>query len=446
MLQYFELVFSPEKLSSFGSIIYCNLNELQDDNIITFYSEKLSDDSFIIPILQKTSEHDFCRSKLDNTYDKLLRNLIYISCSDYQGKNIYPKSKYLFTIYHSRSNIDELQYLIKELSLIFQKLEASCNYLAIVDSDNIKIIQKFAPDGIITPKCKNFDYYNPFTNDFSWKISDADESYKYDLVILNKKGGIILLNPKNCIDMIFTMMTKKYSDIDKMFTILENPDYQNLMGPIFYELIDNIGNLQYQNKPSKYITIFRLISENDHEYYGQKLPVFQNQCMKIFNHADEYIMSNNIRCTHLADFIKNIRKEICLELFHVYHRWRNFPSERLMIRKLFPDHPYIILINHIHNDLIIKNKNRFISPSLIENYLFENKKYFTVYDENIILLLKALKYRNQLLEHAYKAYLNTKSCNELPKYKNYYLNMKHSYYPFKVFSPYIFLMDHLLNI
>jgi hypothetical protein len=235
---------------------------------------------------------------------------------------------------------------------------------------------------------------------------------------------IILDNPSECIDFIFFILIsgRSFSHIVELIGHwMSQTDYQYF--------VENIKSIQSIKPKEQYSRIYNLYRNHDRKYFDRKMTNFQENVIRILNNFEN--LSTDPFEISMAKFIDRVKIDLSVELNTVYQRLRYFPQERNLLYRTYPDHPYVKLIKMIHIHYL--DDKRIVNINAMEILHFFNKV-----DANV--LIDAVATRSELFEFMYERYLGTVANNVAPKY-----NTKHNYFPFKVFSPILFLMEHLSN-
>uniref|UniRef100_A0A6C0LQS0 Uncharacterized protein n=1 Tax=viral metagenome TaxID=1070528 RepID=A0A6C0LQS0_9ZZZZ len=169
-----------------------------------------------------------------------------------------------------------------------------------------------------------------------------------------------------------------------------------------------------------YTIVYSLMNIHDNSYITNKMPIFKKEVQtylgKIGNDQDS-----------LINFCKSLKKNILLELFYIYHRFRLYPSEALLLQKEQSKHPFFKIQKLLEEEYVCK-----IKLENIYEIIFRN--------DNVELLKDYLKKRHLFLSPMYRAFLHTKNEKIKPLFHS-----NNNYYPMKIFSAEIFIMEHLLQ-
>ena len=344
-------------------------------------------------------------------------------------------------------------------------LKTDHSYLAVLIDKKFDIIQSIDSKGIAS-LVGNHGFYGP---DLYMFFKKSDTCYNYNMYIqdpfekfnnifvINANGGVVYLNSVSYLDLILSTMNaaSTYEQTQAVFDVLLSSEYHQHLLTTFKNFQDVFENVQKVNPLTSYGQIYQYFNINDKEYYNTKMKIFRSEVVKLF--SDFKQSSPHQLSKFYANFINNLKKDICLELSIVYHRLRHFSQERDVIYNKYRNHPYIKLIKMIHQkyletkskiDLSINlarvpccHKTRtFISTDVVEKILFGGSDLI-IYTEFTSMLLLAIKQRNELFVPMYELYLNSTKNGVKPKY-----NTKYNYFPFKIFSAKLFVMEHMLNV
>lgn len=429
------IIFAPHIINSFIKLIYASDDEFNDLHInpikkyanfvqVPYYNRYYCEDNEIL-IIPKITKKNIC----------LL---------EYSSNG--------WIIYHALPDIEKYTTNIK-----YNDLSTECRHLAIITPDNLEIIQSINSEGY----CHNYllgiaKHYNPIKNIYYDKYFVTNEKYICenikpvknfnDIVAFSETKGIIYLNSTDCFDLINCLLfTPSDSDLSYLVAVLVSESYRNVTCLAFQDFISKFIDIQNQNPLYRYTEIYHLYQEHDNEYFQKKIGIFQQQITNILENVKS--ISHTDLGTSITEFIINCRRDFCIELSTLYHRYRHYVHEREYIYKKYPDHPYIKILKLLHQKYI-ETKEK-ITSDLIFDILFGNNsnsaRYFhtySIYNEYSNLVISAIQNRSLVFHDAYKKYSESIECNIAPKFLTNY-----NYYPFKVFSPYLFIMEHLtINI
>lgn len=296
----------------------------------------------------------------------------------------------------------------------------------------------------------NFDTWIDFRKNILFikkEINNILDTYEkpienYNDIIIPIYNGLLHLNPKSVNDLIFSSLTifNCNQNIDETMKIFISDNYYRHLEPTIQCFKANIQKIQFIKPKSFYSEIYKLIMENDKKYFDGKMKQFQKQVITIFKNLEKFgpdkkeLMANVI-----SDFIINLKNDFAKEISIIYHRLRHYPNERLALYKKYPNHPYIKLIKMVHQ-FYKKESFKYITNIEIHTFLEKSDINFIIYDEKTSLIMDTIMHRSELFVFMYNQYLNTTAQKIKPKYQ-----IKYNYFPFKVFSPYLFIMEHILT-
>lgn len=336
------------------------------------------------------------------------------------------------TFYHA--NLDWLtdDNLVK---CLLDEIDFSdCQFISaygIIPNNELEIIHYVYPNDKNRANFYSYYYLDLDNNNIYQKTKCADTGFyeyqilqktDYDNLLVACRDGMIYLNSENFTDLIFYTMNQK-NDLSKKYNIN--------MNAALFNLKNMIKAIQEKTPKENYAWIHHFFQINDNQYYTKKINHFQSKIISIFKDIHEKDHFD------LQRFANLFCRDMIHEIYLIYHRWRCYPSERLEMYHKFPEHPYIKLIKMVHQ-LYLDTKNH-ITVDFILSRIQQNK-YFVHYDDFIITLIEAASSRSELFVDAYGAYHSTKQSKIIPKYY-----CKTDYYPFKIFSVGLFLMEHMLS-
>ena len=274
-------------------------------------------------------------------------------------------------------------------------------------------------------------------HEFDNWIDFGQQLENYNDIIIPTVKGLAHLNSKSTMDLIFSTITfmKTKEDVDGIIKILVSDDYYQNLEPTIQNLRANIQKIKSTDPKPAYSQFYQKFKDNDSEYFQEKMASFQKEVVDIFQLMEGLNQKHEMAKT-ISNFISNLKKDLSREISTVYHRLRHFPHERLALYRAYPDHPYVKLIKMIHCRYL-ENKD-FISDLNICAFLEKSDINLVVYDEKTQLVVQALATRSELFTFMYEQYLDTLSKKIKPKY-----NTKYNYFPFKVFSPYLFIIEYI---
>ena len=449
-------IYCPVTINSFISYGFCSAKELTDNRCCDFYSTILP---FVISDGKIPVVDDF-------SVEKLL-------CIEYNFIKkiwiVYYGSKYL-----NKLKFDEQTFVcfFKGKYLKFKDLD-TCKRYFVLDG---KLIQIF--DRVNSTIETNGTYYDPIKKEFYYahwnnfqydmRLESDNEKRQTDIILMNRNGGFIVMNSSDYMDFILSTLRLGSSNeqVKALVSVLFFDGYTDLKNTM-NKFCNDIEHIQKIEAKKEYGQVNKLFSENDNEYHRKKITVFTSDVMKILKSVNElatlkrgseplgselrfgivntipnpeeslWDKSKENMINFITNFIIGLKKDICAELFCLYHRYRLFPREKVYMYNKFSKHSYIKLLKKLHGEYVKTKK--YVTPEFIQSFLFDGENKFINRSEIIIELLSAIKTRNELFVDAYKQYLKTVQDKIKPKYKTNY-----NYFPFKIFSSKLFILEHLL--
>lgn len=282
---------------------------------------------------------------------------------------------------------------------------------------------------------------------YEYKISPQN-NYSNMFMTINPK----INSPGSGIDLIFYLISSTTSkqDIRKLTDKLLCTDFYENTKPSMYDLKNRFDFVHKLEPKKEYCEIYELFNKNDKEYFDSKLKQFQKSVINLFYRLETSFGSNNthhigtgngdyslaqryyVSC-FVSEFSNDLKKNLASELDAFYHRLRLFPNERKELYKYYGNHPYVKLIKTVHTNFQ-KNytKGDRITPERIYDMMG-----VTI---SSTILVEALTSRSELFVPVYNLFLKSKENNIQPKFKTNY-----NYFPFKIFSTNLFVMENMLN-
>jgi hypothetical protein len=438
----FQIIYDPTLINSLISIAYCGKDELLKNDMttiqkyldITYFSYPF--DNFCPIILGKDKQFLFYL-----TFDKI-------------------KQKWLF--YHANKDwlVGSITHKILNIlsSNFFPDIlipDTSVNHFGIFIDDCIEILQSSNKNGKSVPYTFCYCYADFKENIIYKKIYVQDQRFpeyktfplnNYSDMIIPVNGAIVHLNPPTFVDLVFTTL-KLVNGLEKTNEVIEillSQIYLENTVAAFSDFETSFNNIQEINPKPEYNQIYQLFNKYDKEYYDTKMKCFHNEVLKMFSESKIIFDPKNIRRDSIGGFIANfinlLGQDIALELCIIYHRFKHFPMERVKLYQKYPNHPYIILIKLIYNSYF-KNKKtvkKYISPEEILQ-IIRNNQNTDSHNYLISILIEGIRRRSELFVFMYSLFLDTSAKKIKPKYKT-----KYNYFPFKIFSSRLFIMEHML--
>jgi len=223
---------------------------------------------------------------------------------------------------------------------------------------------------------------------------------------------------------LFTVIFLNISD-----NVLEDLDINSEI--YIKKFYDMILMLKKNKCADTFTSIFDQYRTNDNIYYERQIQNLSNNLRKIFS------ASNDI-CFYI--FLDNVKETIIDELLMIYYRCILFPHEknilkrhaesRIMLKNIIS--PLLIIIDAIHHKYM--TKKLVLKKSDIQSLFID--------DTMMGYLVEIINNRSILMNIMYKIFLDTK-CDKIPAKK--IKGIKCAFFPFKVFSAELFILEHLLD-
>lgn len=432
-----QIIYNPIKLNSIINIAYCSNDEIDQDyadfifldhpyqNFVPIISNENKQNLFIIVLEEKTGKWIF-----------------YHANKKWNSK--FAKQKILNILINAKETFNDMTEYNYRMFLNSMGCVGTINY------DKIDIVQFI--DGV--KMVPNFFAYNKLDlkNHVLYKLSLFGHKtipiINYSNMLVSTKTGLIELNSTSFIDLVFSTIgvSKSNDHTRELIDVLVTPEYLKNLYPTFQIFKDNFEMIQNITPKQNYKLVYDLSKNNDTDYFNLKIEFFKQEVIDTFKkfkeiyHNPDIFESEKISI-FIANFINALKKDLVTELSIIYHRLRHFPTERIKLYKKYYWHPYVKLIKIIHrNYLNSGNKNnRFIGANDIYKIL-EQKNDLFIYNDITITLKEAIKRRSELFVFMYELYLESKAKSIKPKYKT-----KYNYFPFKIYSSKLFMMEHILS-
>lgn len=448
----YGISYNPAVLRSIFSYAYSSQKQLLNKNsqINELLSIKFLSGSYAncIPVLPKEN----------------LKNIFYLFFNPDSFKWIFYHCNDKWNNY---AEIKKILFLLDDNSYLTKYLDTMVYAIGYVCSNKIHFISLEGHNGAIP--IVSYSCYADLENNILYKkikptvttsifqnsnIYMAEELVTYTDILTPVNGGIAHINSGLAKDLIFiTFKISSHSKyVRECLEILTSKNYYGELYPALGDLTDRLLSVITGPPKDNYNSVYQLFRANDGEYFNTKMGQFQHDVLQIFNKINILRADNSPveYCNFISDFIAGFKKDICFELNTVYHRLRCFPQERIKIYKKFPNHPYIKLCKLIHQYFVEQraiNKSYKITTQNIYNFLTKNDKTnLIIYDDQLIILINAIKNRSSLFVPWYKIYLNSVRENIKPKFTVNKSSNPHYYYPFKVFYARLFIMEHFLAL
>lgn len=389
-------IYNPYIINSSVCTVYCSLDEFNNNHEIREYLDIIPDD---FPIISNVE----------------ISNLVYLKFDD---------SKKLWKIYHANNNEDFRLELNNAFYFINTLLLNKRRYFGVLINHNLKIIKCILPSGEVKV-CNKKD------------VIDQD-NFK-NILIPTTTGGVVHINSTSFNDLIFS--TFKFSNCEnETYNILNklvSPGYYQNLKSAIQDFEEKFRRIKSLNPIIHYSEIYNYFRKFDTEFFNNKMGQFQNEIMEMFKEFDHVFGENSNpykQAYFIANFINNLKKDLCIELNLVYYRLRDFPKQRTEIYHKYRKHPYIKLLKIIHQRFLDGNKRRYVCFN--EIYQMFSDDNLVVYDKLTTITKNAIASRSQLFCFAYQQFLDSKYIKR--KYR-----AKYDYFPFKIFSSRMFIMEHM---
>ncbi|XWV26459.1 hypothetical protein QJ857_gp0610 [Tupanvirus soda lake] len=437
-----QFIYNPAIINSFISTAYCATGDLvKDENSII---QKLLD--IVYYRYPWNSRTTFVHGSNKDYLFYLVFDTKQNKWLFYHRNPFWEKTKTIKSVMHMNDIKEYVESLIycdtivktyQYMGFIVQN-ENNIDIINIINQEGNSIIaNEIYPIGISYVDFDNKTYHLNGTNPFFQNYSD---------MIIPTRTGLVHINPKSDVEMLLSVMRigKSQSHVRDLVNVLVSKEYADNMQVVFYKLKMRFERIQSMRPKIEYSKIYQLFDEHDKEYYNMKMKTFQKSIIDTFQQAKNVFSlcsNNNDMGIFVSDFVNSFKFDLAFELSIVYHRLRHFPQERVKLYRKYPNHPYVKLLKMIQ-DIYVKNHKRsrnFINVDIISKML--EKDNMIINDEFSEIIIQAVSRRSELFVYMYNLYLESVSKNVKPKYKT-----KYNYFPFKIFSPTLFAMDHMLNI
>lgn len=235
----------------------------------------------------------------------------------------------------------------------------------------------------------------------------------------------INLEPEtSAIDMIFHLFTNHINCKENRneITIFASsfPAHFKLFIGDFCKRLDA---LELTEPKRNYSQIFNEFSHNDKTYHENHMRVFQDKTtdiLELHKNNSDICVNVNQGIIVFNTFENELFDDFILELFYLYRRFHRFPSDRRQIYTKHSSHAYVTILSRIHE-------------LRCHCYLTVDLAFIkSVVIEMIDTVKAAMRTRSELFQDMYELF--KKSPNG------------RFYYPFKIFSPTLFVMEHLLSL
>lgn len=298
------------------------------------------------------------------------------------------------------------------------------NYMCYITEESFDILFTISIiDSSVTVLTNNFINHNGLLNDAGYITAD---------------GRILLLNSTNPIDMIFSYTRFGYDRdmLSQLLNVMSTDDYYINIETGLKNLAFAAINVRETQTINNYTNLFKISMSHDINYHVVKYDTFHANVIKILNELSNNVQEYMFR--NLFSFFRNLRNDMVIELNQLYHRFRNYPHERVAIFTKYPDHPMIKLLKYIHTQSI--ELTQFVNYEFI-SYLINADASVMIHDYIGSLLQQAFAYRSDLFVDVYYQFYQTEKSVIIPKYNNL-----SRFYPFRRYSSSLFVLEHLLKL
>lgn len=398
-----SIEFDSSHIDRFIKIVYGTKNELIDS------------DSYLRKFIEFNGT-DGCINIIKNKYELIYFRFVNEKWTFYGDRKFLPK-----------------KWQLKLFQPILVNLDKNLAYLGAYFNGNLRIIYTEDIDGRISTMypcdyCVANFKNNTQTNIINGYYYQKPLEYKDILMITNK--GIVYFNSSSCIDMIISLLKLNLVGIETSSVISVLP--KNIMDIIIKDF-DSRKNSLLLNKPNNlYSNIFNQIKINDNDFYCKKITIFNNKIIEILalNCAPNY--------QSIINFVDNLKNDFITELQQLYRWFRKHPVEKKLVFSTYNDHGYTVLLNKMHQKI-----SSLEDEKILNKFWIPQKKIIDMFNENIDVynnigftmdLVSAIKYRSQFANIVYHIFTLSNKKIE-----------KNNFYPFKIFSPYLFILEHILN-
>jgi len=438
----FRITYDPVMMNSFVKTVYCTDEELRHPKSTIF--DLIGLDTSINQLFPFISgkEKDF---------------MFYLKFGIVDGKWNFYHQNYYWSILLDASIIEKI--MANEMGTLEDK---SCSYIGLIingvpnfficfsEKKNHSINQQAQSEKYDDKKTLMNQFFDTCINFHEKiiyeKIYTKKEVLFYHDIIIPTENGLVHINPLSSKDFIFTNMLIAKSDnqASEMICELLSERYYHHLKPTIENFCNNMVKIQSTKSKESYNEIYNLFKKHDKEYFDEKMTSLQKKALNIFTDCQKYNNSNQAdnMAKFIVEFIISLKRDFSYELSTVYHRLLHYPNERIKLYQAYPDHPYIKLLKMVHRHFVNKygkQSNKFISSTDITDFLEKNYMDLVIYDEKTMLFVDAMSRRSDIFVYMYNLYLNTISSDIKPKYKT-----KYNFFAFKVFSPFLFIMEHML--
>lgn len=348
---------------------------------------------------------------------------------------MFDHRKKIWNLYHALQDSLFVSILITEFNKIESMLNKENKYVGVLIHSDLKILARISQDGQFHINEHCFLSLDTKTGFVSYIIYN-DIKQKYEL----KNDPVFIFS-----DILLPSISKKSliylnssSIIDFIFFSLTYPMHVNMLSAPYIKFVEFFKNrlsfIKDLKPKDNYNKIFSMFKEHDREYYDLKMNHFQSATHHLINTFENYKELNE-KVDFINSFIEKLRNDLCIEISLIYNRLLNFPHEKHYLNMNYDSHPLMRFINMLDNTYNTNpTKLTYMSILSIECFISKNK------DSGMnVLMQDIVRVRSSLFIPMYKEFLNTQQMNIKPLgHKTY------EYFSFRIFSPSIFIMEHLL--
>lgn len=481
-----KFVYEPIEANSYVSIVYCTKEELFQENGKNSLSnyipiDKLHDGFIPLYIIDK---NEFICIKYVSKYQDWI---IYCHDKNLHLKPVTESVKSYLSQFIKKLDKDKvyLGFLFGEQIYLLQEVNVFNNKVTRLDhcrTGSIIKPEQFYKICALNPK-GGLIYFN--------------SSDPMDLILSCLKFCSDRTGDTNCASRIDKTTgvnrishSDDYNNIVDMIKMLWSDKYYHNIIPMINNLELSLNKIRDSDCLPAYKTIYKYFKLHDREYYESKIHGLHKEVYRFLNFPKENSdkkpnktsdnlggtvrtsqADQNAKIKFLIDLISGIKNDLSMELVLIYHRFRLHPIEKEVLAKNHPNHPYLTIFKILQNKFseLKKNKSQLNKPTNLRSdsrsdsrseirndksvrrvdlevvrstfFTRTNNDNFVVNDEYINLLLSAMRFRSDIFDMLYQAYLNSYTNHMHSRFKT-----EHDYFPFKVFSARLYVFEHLLRM
>jgi hypothetical protein len=416
-----QFVYSPLKINGFVSTFYLVPNgQVMTPRSRKFYCnqdgasyETNSKDEIAI---HTSLDFAYCENKIPFVRNAN-RSLLYFTEYDFVNK------KWIY--YHCNPNHSDDKIILDE----YKKKESN-KYFCILRDELIPFLT--IESDTISFNSRVCEFYDPCES----------MSVFSDIFVFDNNGAIVHINPSSYFDLIFATIrtNNNFANTKNMFQVFFSEENELFLENAKTNFNADFGKVSKIKPMPDYVSIHGLFMNHDKEYYDNKMQTFNDEVMQFLNEFNEAYKTPTGIVDFVTKFIYGVKKDIMLEICTVYHRFINFPKERILLFKRYPNHPFVKLLKIVHKQYEDGGKI-YLDAEHVGNLFQSKENDYVIYNEITHLLSESIKTRSQLFVPVYSLYLESQKKHIKPKYKT-----KYNYFPFKVFSAKLFILEHLMNM